>query len=107
MAVPQIRGMYNGDQSRKQTLIDYGFRLPAAIDNRPLKFLEFLHLVPQTIYVSATPNDWEISQSGEVVEQLIRPTGLIDPVISIRKTSGQINDLVREIKLRVAKKNAF
>ena len=105
MTIPQIRGMYNGDQSRKQTLIDYGFRLPAAIDNRPLKFLEFLHRVPQAIYVSATPDEWELSQSnGKPVEQLIRPTGLIDPEVFIRKTKGQINDLIREIKLRVAKK---
>ncbi|MDZ4229231.1 MAG: helicase-related protein, partial [Patescibacteria group bacterium] len=95
---------YHGDQSRKQTLIDYGFRLPAAIDNRPLKFLEFLQRVPQVIYASATPDEWELSQSGAAVEQLIRPTGISDPKITIRPSSGQIRDLIKEIKLRVAKK---
>ena len=104
MSLPQIRGMYRGDQSRKQTLIDYGFRLPAAIDNRPLKWLEFLARVPQAIYVSATPNEWELSQSGPAVEQLIRPTGLTDPTIDIRPSQGQIRDLIKEIKKRVAKK---
>ena len=104
MSLPQIKGMYRGDQSRKQTLIDYGFRLPAAIDNRPLKFLEFLQRVPQAIYVSATPNEWELSQSGPAVEQLIRPTGLTDPTIDIRPSQGQIRDLIKEIKKRVAKK---
>ncbi|MCX6816349.1 MAG: excinuclease ABC subunit UvrB [Candidatus Beckwithbacteria bacterium] len=104
MTIPQIRGMYRGDQSRKTTLIDYGFRLPSALDNRPLKFLEFLHRVHQVIYTSATPEEWEISQSGnQVVEQLIRPTGLIDPAISIRKTNGQIEDLIKEILKRVKK----
>ena len=104
MSLPQIKGMYRGDQSRKQTLIDYGFRLPAAIDNRPLKFLEFLQRVPQAIYVSATPNEWELSQSGDKVEQLIRPTGITDPTIDIRPSQGQIRDLIKEIKQRVAKK---
>jgi excinuclease ABC subunit B len=104
MTIPQIRGMYNGDQSRKQTLIDYGFRLPAAIDNRPLKFLEFEQRVPQAIYVSATPNDWELSLSGQPVEQLIRPTGIPDPTISVRPSMGQVNDLVKKIKARVSKK---
>jgi excinuclease ABC subunit B len=105
MTIPQIRGMYNGDQSRKQTLIDYGFRLPAAIDNRPLKFLEFEQRVPQAIYVSATPNEWELSQSGnKPVEQLIRPTGIFDPAITIRKSQGQIKDLVKEIENRVKNK---
>ena len=104
MTIPQIRGMYNGDRSRKQTLIDYGFRLPAALDNRPLKFDEFLRRVNQVIYVSATPDEWEISQSGgRVVEQLIRPTGLIDPQISIRPTSGQIQDLESRIKHLISK----
>jgi excinuclease ABC subunit B len=98
MTVPQIRGMHNGDRSRKQTLIEYGFRLPSAIDNRPLKFHEFLANVKQTVYVSATPDDWEISQAGgEVVEQLIRPTGLIDPEVELRRTDGQIEDLIIEI----------
>ncbi|MEP7167161.1 MAG: excinuclease ABC subunit UvrB [Candidatus Woesebacteria bacterium] len=104
ITIPQIRGMYNGDQSRKGTLIDYGFRLPSALDNRPLKFEEFLHNVDQTIYVSATPAPWELSMSnGEVAEQVIRPTGLIEPTIDIRKSEGQIEDLVKEIFIRTAK----
>ncbi len=104
ISIPQVRGMYNGDQSRKKTLIDYGFRLPSALDNRPLKFEEFERRVDQTIYVSATPSPWEISMSdGEVAEQIIRPTGLIEPTIDIRKSEGQIEDLVREIFLRTSK----
>lgn len=104
MTMPQIRGMYNGDRSRKQTLIDYGFRLPSALDNRPLRFEEFLRHVPQTIYVSATPNDWEMTRAkGGIVEQLVRPTGLVDPTISMRPSKGQIDDLLHEIELRVAK----
>ena len=98
ITIPQFRGMYFGDRSRKQTLIDYGFRLPSALDNRPLQFEEIMRRLPQNIFVSATPNEWEISQSGnEVIEQLIRPTGIVDPVIEIRKTEGQIDDLVREV----------
>ncbi len=106
MSVPQIRGMYNGDRSRKQTLIDYGFRLPAALDNRPLRFDEFQRGMPETIYVSATPADWELGQVGRdgVVEQLVRPTGLLDPIVSVRPVSGQIDDLFKEIKIRVSKK---
>ena len=104
ITIPQIRGMYNGDHSRKQTLIDFGFRLPSALDNRPLKFDEFMRRMGHTIYTSATPNDWEKSQSqGLVVEQLIRPTGLIDPEISVRPTAGQIDDLISEILSRVSK----
>lgn len=109
MTLPQIRGMYQGDRSRKQTLIDYGFRLPAAIDNRPLRFEEFLRRTPQTLYVSATPDEWETSRvtanSGQasIVEQLIRPTGLVDPIIEVRPSQGQIADLMSEITLRVAK----
>ncbi len=104
ITVPQIRGMYNGDRSRKQTLIDFGFRLPSALDNRPLKFDEFLRRMGQTIFVSATPDEYELSRSsGRVAEQLIRPTGLIDPEISIRPTEGQVHDLIREIKLRTDK----
>ncbi len=107
ITLPQLRGMYNGDQARKQTLIDYGFRLPSALDNRPLKFEEFMRKTNQIVYVSATPNDYEISLSQEnkngVVEQLIRPTGLVDPVISVRESKGQINDLISEIEKRVAK----
>ena len=106
MTVPQIRGMYNGDRSRKQTLIDYGFRLPAALDNRPLRFDEFQRTIPQTIYVSATPADWELSKVGNdgVVEQLVRPTGLLDPIVSIRPVTNQIDDLFKEIQTRVSKK---
>lgn len=104
MTVPQLHGMYNGDRARKQTLIDFGFRLPAALDNRPLKFEEFQTIMPQTIYVSATPDEWELERAGQVVEQLIRPTGLIDPTISVRKSKGQIIDLIKEITARVEQK---
>lgn len=98
ITLPQIRGMYNGDQARKQTLIDYGFRLPSALDNRPLQFNEFLARINQAIYVSATPTDWEMTRPNVVVaEQLIRPTGLIDPEIEIRPTANQIADLTLEI----------
>lgn len=103
MTIPQIRGMYNGDRSRKETLIDYGFRLPSALDNRPLRFDEFLQRVNQVIYISATPDEWEINQAS-VVEQLIRPTGLTDPQISIQKSQGQVADLIKEIEKRVKKK---
>jgi excinuclease ABC subunit B len=106
MTVPQIRGMYNGDRSRKQTLIDYGFRLPSALDNRPLRSEEFERIMPQTVYVSATPSDYEMSRAGgnNVVEQLIRPTGLVDPIVSVRPVANQITDLALEIDKRVAKK---
>ena len=107
ITVPQIRGMYNGDQARKQTLIDYGFRLPSALDNRPLKFEEFMRRVNDMVYVSATPNDYEISLAKErngVAEQLIRPTGLIDPKVVVKPTKGQIEDLISEIEKRVKKK---
>lgn len=103
ITIPQIRGMYQGDRSRKQTLIDYGFRLPAALDNRPLRFDEFLRRMPSTIYVSATPDAWELSRS-KVTEQLIRPTGLTDPVIVVKKSAGQIEDLCQEVSRRVEKK---
>ncbi len=103
MTIPQIRGMYNGDRSRKQTLIDYGFRLPAALDNRPLRFDEFMRRIPQTTYVSATPGDWELNRAP-VVEQLVRPTGLIDPVVTVRPTTGQIDDLLAEIQKRVERR---
>lgn len=104
MTIPQIRGMYNGDRSRKQTLIDYGFRLPSALDNRPLRFEEFLRHIPQTIYLSATPDEWELTRipKNGVIEQIIRPTGLVDPTISVRPTEGQIPDLMNEIKKRTA-----
>ena len=102
VTIPQIGGMYEGDRSRKQTLVDHGFRLPSALDNRPLRFDEFSQLMGQTIYVSATPGDFELKQSGGViVEQIIRPTGLIDPSLTVRPTKGQIDDLLEEIKKRV------
>lgn len=105
MTFPQIRGMYAGDLSRKQTLIDYGFRLPAALDNRPLKFDEFMRRIPNFIACSATPADWELSMSGEnVVEQLLRPTGIPDPIVEIRPTKNQVADCIEEIKKQVAKK---
>jgi excinuclease ABC subunit B len=99
--VPQIRGMYEGDRSRKQTLIDFGFRLPSALDNRPLKFDEFAQKITQAIYVSATPAQYEIEKSGaRIIEQIIRPTGLIDPKPSVRPVSGQVDDLLAEIRKR-------
>ena len=101
VGVPQIGGMFNGDRSRKQTLVDYGFRLPSALDNRPLSFDEFLQRQNQSIYVSATPAKWEIERSqGVVVEQIIRPTGLVDPQIDVRPTAGQMDDLLTECKAR-------
>jgi excinuclease ABC subunit B len=98
--IPQIGGMYEGDRSRKQTLIDYGFRLPSAIDNRPLKFDEFLERVPQLVMVSATPGPFERAESTQIVEQIVRPTGIIDPEIDVRETRNQIDDLMNEIKAR-------
>ncbi len=104
LTIPQIRGMYHGDQARKKSLVDYGFRLPSALDNRPLQFEEFSARVYQSIYVSATPADYELKQShGEVVEQVIRPTGLVDPKISVRPTQHQVDDLLNEIRERVDK----
>ena len=101
VTLPQVRGMYNGDRARKQSLVDYGFRLPSALDNRPLKFDEFESKLDQVIYVSATPTDYEKNKSYEIVEQIIRPTGLLDPIVEIRKTKGQIDDLVKEIYGRI------
>ena len=101
ITVPQIRGMYEGDRSRKETLVNFGFRLPSALDNRPLKYNEFESLLNQVIFVSATPADYEFSISEKVVEQIVRPTGLIDPVIMVRKREGQIDDLVSEVKRRI------
>jgi excinuclease ABC subunit B len=98
--VPQIGGMYEGDRSRKQTLVDYGFRLPSALDNRPLRFDEFLAKVPQMVFVSATPGPWELRHSTRVAEQLIRPTGIIDPEVELRPTKNQIDDLLNEIRRR-------
>ena len=104
ITLPQIRGMYNGDRSRKENLVEYGFRLPSALDNRPLKYDEFTKKIDQVIYVSATPGDEELDHTNnEVVEQVIRPTGLLDPTIEIRKTDGQIDDLVSEIRKRQEK----
>ncbi|MEN9934938.1 MAG: hypothetical protein RLZZ387_1517 [Chloroflexota bacterium] len=103
ITLPQVRGMFNGDRSRKETLVDYGFRLPSALDNRPLRFDEFERHVHQAIYVSATPGPYEMEHSQQVVEQIIRPTGLLDPVIHVKPTRGQIDDLVGEIKQRVQK----
>jgi excinuclease ABC subunit B len=105
VTVPQIRGMYNGDQARKRILIDHGFRLPSAADNRPLKADEFWQKVRQCVFVSATPGDWEIEQSdGQVVEQIIRPTGVVDPEIFVRPTEGQVDDLLGEIRDRISRK---
>ena len=100
VTLPQIRGMYEGDRSRKQTLVDYGFRLPSALDNRPLKFEEFESLINQIIYVSATPGPYEREHSEQIVEQLIRPTGLLDPKIDVRPIEHQVDDLVNEIRIR-------
>ncbi|MBR6332646.1 MAG: excinuclease ABC subunit UvrB, partial [Dehalococcoidales bacterium] len=103
MTIPQVRGMYRGDRARKETLVNYGFRLPSAIDNRPLTFDEFNDRINQVIYVSATPADYEINTSEQIVEQLIRPTGLLEPTIEIRQTKGQIDDLYSEINKRTSK----
>jgi excinuclease ABC subunit B len=105
VTIPQIRGMYNGDRSRKGTLVEYGFRLPSALDNRPMKYEEFMGMLNQTIFVSATPGDYELEMSnGVIVEQIIRPTGLLDPEIEVRPIRGQIDDLIDEIRTRVNKK---
>jgi excinuclease ABC subunit B len=101
MTVPQIRGMYNGDRARKETLVEYGFRLPSAMDNRPLKFDEFEEVMGNTIYTSATPSVYEMEHAEQVVEQIIRPTGLVDPEVVVRPVKGQVDDLVGEIKQRV------
>jgi len=105
VAIPQLRGMYEGDKSRKTTLIDYGFRLPSCLDNRPLKFNEFMEEIDQTVFVSATPSEFEIELAEqEIIEQVIRPTGLLDPKIEVRTTKNQIDDLIKEAKLRAKKK---
>ncbi|WP_431834865.1 excinuclease ABC subunit UvrB [Gallibacterium anatis] len=104
VTVPQIGGMYRGDRSRKETLVEYGFRLPSALDNRPLRFEEFERLAPQTIYVSATPGPYELEKSGdEIIDQVVRPTGLLDPEIEVRPVGSQVDDLLSEIRLRVEK----
>ena len=102
VAIPQIHGQYAGDRSRKETLVEHGFRLPSAMDNRPLRFEEFYERINQAVFLSATPSKYEISQSSQVVEQIIRPTGLIDPKVEIRPTKGQIDDLISEINQRVS-----
>lgn len=101
MTIPQIRGMYNGDRARKETLVEYGFRLPSAIDNRPLKFDEFEQVMGHTIYTSATPGPYEMAKADQVVEQIIRPTGLVDPEVEVRPTAGQVDNLIGEIRQRV------
>lgn len=103
VGVPQIGGMYKGDRSRKETLVEYGFRLPSALDNRPMRFDEWERCIPQVIFVSATPKEYELEKSGQVVEQVVRPTGLTDPEIEVRPASTQVDDLLSEIKLNVAK----
>ncbi len=104
VTIPQLEGMYNGDRSRKQTLIDYGFRLPSALDNRPLKFEEIEKLIKQVIFISATPAAYEINKSKEIVEQVIRPTGLVDPEVIVKPTAGQIDDLISEINERAKRR---
>ena len=101
VTLPQVRGMYNGDRSRKQTLVDYGFRLPSALDNRPLNFEEFEEKTNQVIYVSATPGEYELTRSSEVIEQIIRPTGLLDPVVEVRPTKNQIDRILEDIKQQI------
>ncbi len=103
MTLPQIRGMYHGDRSRKETLVEYGFRLPSALDNRPLNFTEFEQRVNQVIYTSATPSEYEYEHSQQVAEQLVRPTGLLEPTVEVKPTKGQIDDLLHQIKVRVDK----
>ena len=104
VSVPKVRGMYNGDRARKESLVDYGFRLPSALDNRPLKFEEFENKINQVIFVSATPGDYELEKSKCIAEQIIRPTGLLDPQVEVRETKNQIDDLVKEINDRIEKK---
>ncbi len=103
VSLPQVRAMYKGDRSRKETLVNYGFRLPSAFDNRPLKFNEFQQRIGQTIYVSATPGEYERERSGQIAEQIIRPTGLVDPEISVRPVEGLIDDLIGEVNARIEK----
>lgn len=107
VTVPQLRAMYNGDRSRKETLVDYGFRLPSALDNRPLTFDEFTERINQIIYVSATPGPYEMGAQTNLAEQIIRPTGLLDPSIEVRPIHGQMDDLLGEIHKREEKMSAF
>lgn len=106
MTMGQVKGMYNGDRARKDMLVNYGFRLPSALDNRPLRREEFESHVHQIVYVSATPGDYEMEQTDTIVEQIIRPTGLLDPEVEVRPSMGQIDDLLGEINARVEKKRA-
>lgn len=101
--LPQVRGMFAGDRARKESLIEYGFRLPSALDNRPLNFDEFYEHINQAVFVSATPGDFEKEHSAKIVEQVIRPTGLLDPLITVKPTDGQMDDLISEINKRTAK----
>ena len=102
--LPQVRGMFNGDRCRKETLVEYGFRLPSALDNRPLRFEEFENIINQAVYVSATPGDYDLEKTnGEYAEQIIRPTGLLDPIIEVRPTENQIDDIISEIHERIEK----
>src|SRR5215468_7940792 len=103
VTVPQLHGMYEGDYSRKSTLVDFGFRLPSAVDNRPLKFDEFLDRVQQLVLVSATPGPWEKAEASRVVEQIVRPTGIVDPEVEVRETKNQIDDLMNEVRVRAEK----
>src|SRR4029453_2542337 len=100
VTVPQLHGQFEGDRSRKDTLVEHGFRLPSAMDNRPLRFDEFIEKVHQIVFLSATPGPYELEVSGQVVEQIVRPTGLVDPEVIVRPTKGQIDDLVAEIRTR-------
>lgn len=102
MTVPQVRGMFNGDRSRKSTLIEYGFRLPSALDNRPLNFEEFQERMGQTVYMSATPGPYELERNEQIVQQIIRPTGILDPIVEVRETKGQVDNLLKEVEQRVA-----
>ena len=106
VSLPQVRSMYAGDRARKETLINFGFRLPSAYDNRPLNFDEFYERVNQAVFVSATPGDLELQKSAQIVEQVIRPTGLVDPEVIVKPVEGQIDDLISEINLRSAKISA-
>lgn len=101
VTIPQLNGMYRGDRSRKETLVEYGFRLPSALDNRPLRFEEFEHIAPQTIYISATPGDYEKEHSDQTAEQVVRPTGLLDPIVEVRPVGRQVDDVLSEIRKRV------
>src|SRR5205085_9926264 len=103
VTIPQVGGMYKGDRARKENLVNYGFRLPSALDNRPLRFDEFEKLLRQTIFLSATPAEYERTHSGQVVEQVVRPTGLVDPMLDVRPAATQVDDLLSEINVRVGR----